>query len=48
MRFFRKIEVIVGEAVYPESFGEYGDNNGEAMTKLFARTCDMEETGKWN
>lgn len=48
VRLFSKLEVIVGEPVYPESFGEYGDNNGEAMTRLFCRICDMEETGKWN
>ena len=48
VRFFRKIEVCVAPPVYPESFGEYGESNGEAMKELFIRACKMEETGKWS
>lgn len=48
VRFFSKMEIIVGEPVYPESFGEYGETNNEAMKNLFLRTCEMEETGSWS
>ncbi len=48
VRLFSKQEVFVAPPVYPESFGEYGETNNEAMKNLFLRACEMEETGKWS
>ncbi len=48
VRLFSKLDVIVAPPVYPESFGQYGETNNEAMKNLFLRACEMEETGKWS